>query len=66
MMKILILGATPGDYTIYIATSPGSFTELDNNMPLDAVNEKYWKVNKPLEMFFSSHKQKTEDTGEKL
>ncbi|XP_046860490.1 E3 ubiquitin-protein ligase RING2-like [Xenia sp. Carnegie-2017] len=43
-------------YTIYIATTPGQFTELPGNMSLENVNEKYWKVNKPLEMFYSKTK----------
>ena len=44
------------DYTIFIATTPGQFTELPGSMSLDNVNEKYWKVNKPLEMFYSKTK----------
>ncbi|XP_028399738.1 E3 ubiquitin-protein ligase RING2-like [Dendronephthya gigantea] len=43
-------------YTIFIATTPGQFTELPGSMSLDNVNEKYWKVNKPLEMFYSKTK----------
>lgn len=43
-------------FTIYIASTPGQFTVLGGNMTLDQVNEKYWKVNKPLEMYYSPKK----------
>lgn len=39
-------------FAIHIAISPGQFSILNGNMTLDQVNEKYWKVNKPLEMFY--------------
>ncbi|XP_070564804.1 E3 ubiquitin-protein ligase RING2-like isoform X3 [Ptychodera flava] len=41
------------DFTIYIASTPGQYTDLNGAMTLDQVNERYWKVNKPLEMFYS-------------
>ncbi|KAK3086052.1 hypothetical protein FSP39_012724 [Pinctada imbricata] len=44
-------------YTIYIASTPGNFTALNGIMTLDQVNEKYWRVNKPLEMFYSVQKK---------
>ncbi|GFR31103.1 e3 ubiquitin-protein ligase RING2-A [Trichonephila clavata] len=43
-------------FTIYIAVTPGQFSPLDGNTTLDQVNEKYWKVNKPLEMFYAFKK----------
>lgn len=43
-------------FTIYIAVTPGQFTPLSGNMTLDQVNEKYWKVNKPLEMYYAHRK----------
>ncbi|XP_065304287.1 E3 ubiquitin-protein ligase RING2 [Dermacentor albipictus] len=43
-------------FTIYIAVTPGQFTPLPGNMTLDQVNEKYWKVNKPLEMYYAHRK----------
>ena len=46
-------------YDIYIAVSPGNYTLVTAGMPLDQVNEKYWRVNKPLEMYYC---QKTGDT----
>ena len=42
---------------IFIATSPGNFAHLNGSMTLDQVNEKYWKVNKPLEMYYSLQKK---------
>ncbi|EDO49955.1 predicted protein [Nematostella vectensis] len=43
-------------YTIYIASTPGQFTQLSGSMLLEHVNEKYWKVNKPLEMYYAQDK----------
>lgn len=40
-------------FTIYIAVTPGQFTPLPGSMTLDQVNDKYWKVNKPLEMYYA-------------
>ena len=33
--------------------SPGQIVELPGNMTLAQVNEKHWKVIKPMEMFYS-------------
>ncbi|ESP04036.1 hypothetical protein LOTGIDRAFT_109899 [Lottia gigantea] len=45
--------ATPDDkYSIYIASSPYNYSVLGGSMTLSQVNERYWKVNKPLEMFY--------------
>uniref|UniRef100_A0A1Z5LHN0 RING-type E3 ubiquitin transferase n=1 Tax=Ornithodoros moubata TaxID=6938 RepID=A0A1Z5LHN0_ORNMO len=43
-------------FSIYIAVTPGQFTALPGTMTLDQVNEKYWKVNKPLEMYYAHKK----------
>lgn len=43
-------------FTIYIASMPGQYTPLPGSMILDFVNEKYWKVNKPLEMYYALNK----------
>lgn len=51
-----ILNSETTQFVIYIASTPGQFTVLGGNMTLDQVNEKYWKVNKPLEMYFSVKK----------
>ena len=41
------------DLVIYVAPSPGNIVELQGNMMLSEVNERYWKVNKPMEMLYS-------------
>jgi E3 ubiquitin-protein ligase RNF1/2 len=41
------------DLTIYIASVPGQMTPLGTQISLTQVNEKFWKVNKPMEMFYS-------------
>ena len=46
-------GGSVKDLTIYIASVPGQLTPLATSLALTAVNEKYWKVNKPMEMFYS-------------
>lgn len=56
-------GSNPHDenseFTIYIASTPGQFTDLNGSMTLDQVNERYWKVNKPLEMFYAWKKKQS-------
>lgn len=41
------------NFCIYISPSAGQFVVLNGVQTLDDVNEKYWKVNQPLEMFYS-------------
>ena len=41
------------DLTIYIASVPAQLTPLTPTLSLTQVNEKFWKVNKPMEMFYS-------------
>lgn len=41
------------DLTIFIAPTPGQILELSGTMSLTEVNEKFWNVNKPMEMFYS-------------
>ena len=41
------------DYNIFIAVAPGSYEQLSGESHLEQVNEKFWKVNKPLEMYYS-------------
>lgn len=43
-------------FAIHIAVTPGQFSLLDGNVSLDQVNEKFWKVNKPLQMFYAFKK----------
>lgn len=44
-------------YTIHVATSPGNFTSINGSLTLEQLNEKYCKLTKPLEMFYSSQKK---------
>jgi E3 ubiquitin-protein ligase RNF1/2 len=41
------------NFCIYIAPTPGHYVVLGGDFTLGQVNEKYWKVNRPLEMFYS-------------
>lgn len=44
-------------YTIYITTAGGQFTTLNGSLTLELVNEKYWKVTKPLELYYAPTKE---------
>lgn len=44
------------DLAIFIMPTPGQMVELSGSMSLNQVNEKYWKVNRPMEMFYSFHR----------
>lgn len=41
------------NFCIYIAPQPMQLVVLSGNQSLQQVNEKFWKVNKPLEMYYS-------------
>ena len=41
------------NFCIYISPTQNQYSVLSGMQTLDDVNEKYWKVNKPLEMFYS-------------
>ncbi|KAK2830916.1 hypothetical protein Q5P01_018847 [Channa striata] len=43
-------------YTIYIMTRGGQFSTLNGSLTLELVNEKYWKVRKPLELYYAPTK----------
>ncbi|XP_030849241.1 E3 ubiquitin-protein ligase RING2 isoform X2 [Strongylocentrotus purpuratus] len=45
-----------GEFTIFISTYPGQFQPLTGNQTLEQVNERHWKANRPLEMYFLSKK----------
>ncbi|CAI5776502.1 E3 ubiquitin-protein ligase RING2 [Podarcis lilfordi] len=47
--------ASEKQYTIYIATANGQFTVLNGSFSLELVSEKYWKVNKPMELNVKAH-----------
>ncbi|CAH0388166.1 unnamed protein product [Bemisia tabaci] len=57
MRLTLDLGAELPDRTlnfcIYISPTPNNFIILSGNQTLRQVNDKFWKVNKPLEMYYS-------------
>ncbi|XP_072163094.1 E3 ubiquitin-protein ligase RING2-like [Diadema setosum] len=44
------------EFAIYISTSPGQFQILSGSLTLEQVNERHWKVNRPLEMYFLAKK----------
>ena len=50
----------PKHYAIFITSSPGNFIPVNGSLTLEQVNEKYWKVNKPLEMYYGVEKPKEE------
>lgn len=41
------------NFCIYIAPSPGQLVVLSGSQTLRQVNDKFWRVNRPLEMFYS-------------
>ncbi|XP_065159744.1 E3 ubiquitin-protein ligase RING1 [Atheta coriaria] len=41
------------NFCIYISPATGQYVQLSGNQMLGPVNDKYWKVNKPLEMYYS-------------
>ncbi|KAL0274155.1 UNVERIFIED_CONTAM: hypothetical protein PYX00_006646 [Menopon gallinae] len=45
------------NFCIYIAPTPGQLVLLTGNQTLRQVNDKYWKADKPLEMYYSINKK---------
>ncbi|KAF2362958.1 RAWUL domain [Trinorchestia longiramus] len=41
------------NFTIYVAPNPDTYVGLSGSYTLEQVNEKFWRVNKPMEMFYS-------------
>lgn len=41
------------NFCIYISPTAGHYVQLNGSQTLGHVNEKYWKLNKPLEMYYS-------------
>lgn len=41
------------NFCIYIAPQPGQYIVLSGAQTLRQVNDKFWKVNRPLEMYYS-------------
>ncbi|RZF45452.1 hypothetical protein LSTR_LSTR009323 [Laodelphax striatellus] len=44
------------NFCIFVAPTPGQFMALSGNQTLRQVNDRFWKLNKPLEMFYSCKK----------
>ncbi|KAL0150886.1 hypothetical protein M9458_053805 [Cirrhinus mrigala] len=40
-------------FTIYISAAAGQFTTLNGSLTLELVNEKFWKLCKPLELYYA-------------
>ena len=60
LFHCLCVSAIPADekkYTIYIASSSDNYIPLNGSLTLEQVNDKYWRVNKPLEMFYAFHRK---------
>lgn len=49
--------ASTKQYAIYIATARGQFNVLKGSFSLELVSEKYWKVNKPMELYYAPTKE---------
>ncbi|XP_057622764.1 E3 ubiquitin-protein ligase RING2-like [Chionomys nivalis] len=52
--------ASEKQYTVYIVTARGQFTALNGSFSLELVAEKYWKVNKPMELYYAPTKEQKE------
>ncbi len=46
-------------FTMYVASGPGQYQPLVGPMTLNQINEKYWRVNRPLELFYAYKMQTT-------
>ncbi|KAI1902346.1 hypothetical protein AGOR_G00043820 [Albula goreensis] len=44
-------------YTIYITATGGQFSTLNGSLTLELVNEKYWKISRPLELYYAPTKE---------
>uniref|UniRef100_A0A2K6C8I0 E3 ubiquitin-protein ligase RING2 n=1 Tax=Macaca nemestrina TaxID=9545 RepID=A0A2K6C8I0_MACNE len=49
--------ASEKQYNIYIARASGQFTLLNGSFSLELVSEKYWKVNKPMKLYYAHTKE---------
>ncbi|XP_022672346.1 E3 ubiquitin-protein ligase RING1-like isoform X2 [Varroa destructor] len=45
-------------YTLYVSTGTASFLALPTHVTLDQINERYWKQNRPLELYYVARKLK--------
>ncbi|KAM9384643.1 E3 ubiquitin-protein ligase RING2-B-like isoform 2-T2 [Pholidichthys leucotaenia] len=53
-------------YTIYIMTRGGQFSTLNGSLTLELVNEKFWKVRKPLELYYAPTKIQQQQPQQQL
>uniref|UniRef100_A0A2K5YBJ1 E3 ubiquitin-protein ligase RING2 n=1 Tax=Mandrillus leucophaeus TaxID=9568 RepID=A0A2K5YBJ1_MANLE len=49
--------ASEKQYNIYIARASGQFPLLNGSFSLELVSEKYWKVNKPMKLYYAHTKE---------
>uniref|UniRef100_A0A2K5I9Z5 E3 ubiquitin-protein ligase RING2 n=1 Tax=Colobus angolensis palliatus TaxID=336983 RepID=A0A2K5I9Z5_COLAP len=49
--------ASKKQYTIYIARASGQFPLLNGCFSLELVSEKYWKMNKPMKLYYAHTKE---------
>lgn len=47
------LRKSPYPFTIYIAGGPGQFNPVPGGLNLQQVHEKFWRANKPLELYYA-------------
>ena len=57
--------ADESKYAIFIYTGANNYTPLPGTMTLEQVNDKFWNVNKPLEMFYARQKKSVESPAKK-
>jgi len=58
--KLDVLCSETPLFTVYVAAGPGQFQPLLGQMTLEQINEKFWRVNKPLELFYRVRKPENE------
>lgn len=52
------LPSSLNNFTIYIAPTPDQYIGVGGGLTLEQINDKYWRVNKPMEMFYSWKRDK--------
>jgi len=48
-------------YVLYVSTGPQSYLALPGNITLEQINDKYWKQNRPLELFYVAKRIREDD-----
>ncbi|KAL1255470.1 hypothetical protein QQF64_013531 [Cirrhinus molitorella] len=49
-------------FTIFISSAAGQFTTLNGSLTLELVNEKFWKLCKPLELYYAPTQDQNQTT----